>query len=100
MSLAELMSKRAAENKYKIVHKQSAKLKKRLLRDLQKRVNCGYTSANIYPPVKYLFINHFDETLKMAKETLEEEGVLLRFTPNTAFRDPCFEVTLMRCSDD
>ena len=100
MRLNTLLIKRAEDNKDKIIRKQSAKLKKRLLRGLQKRVNCGYTSANIYPPVKYLFINHFDETLKMAKETLEEEGVLLHFTPRTTFRDPCFEVTLMRCSDD
>ena len=100
MSLAELMSKRAAENKDKIVHKQSVKLTRYLMRELRKKVMLGYTSADVYPPAKYLFVNHFDETLKMTQEALEEEGFLIRFKPVTAFRAPCFEVSLMVCSED
>lgn len=95
MRLNTLLIKRAEENKDKIVHKQSVKLVKYLMKELRKKVRLGYTFADVYPPAKYLFITHFDETLRVTKAVLEEEGILLRFISRTAFRDPCFEVSLM-----
>ena len=100
MTIAELMSKRAAENKDKIINKQSVKLIRYLMRELRKKIRLGYTSADVYPPAKYLRITHFDETLRVTKGVLEDEGFLLCFNGRTVTRDPYYYIGLIRCSDD
>ena len=93
MTIAELMSKRAEENRDKIINKQAVQLKKYLIRQLNKQIRLGYTKAEIYSG-KYHLTCHFEASVDLAKKLLCDEGFLMVFNWGTMFRDPYFYIKI------
>lgn len=97
--IAELMSKRAEENKDKIINKQAVQLKRYLIRQLNKQVRLGYTEAEIYSR-KYYFTRHFEASVSLAKNMLCDEGFLMCFNCDNIFREPYFFIKIKGDYDD